>query len=339
MLPLVIALAFCALVVRVSGQSPVKAGQALFVGAFGSRYKIATTFAEWIPLILTGLSVTLAFRAGFFNIGAEGQFSMGALVGAACGVKWHLPWPLVAMGGAVAGALFALLPGWLKIRRGAPEIITTIMLNYIALQIVAFSLRLPDTVTDASGNTVMRDAGGWLIQASKQQPETDVLPEVSQVPALLSDTPLHWGLPLALLAVFAIWWLLFRTERGFAWRAAGEGPLAARIYGMKVDRNTYGAIALSGALSGLAGALEVAGVTKFLGTASFEYGYTAIAVALLANLNPLGVLPAAFIFAVLTSGGGAMERNTGVPSVAVSVIIGVVVFALAAVPRTQSNKT
>jgi simple sugar transport system permease protein len=315
------------------------AGKALVGGAFGSRYKIATTFAEWIPLILTGLSVTLAFRAGFFNIGAEGQFTMGALIGAACGARWHLPWPLVALGGAVAGALFALIPGWLKIRRGAPEIITTIMLNYIALQIVVFSLRLPDTVTDAAGNTVARDAGGWLIQASKQQPETDVLPDASQIPALLTDTPLHWGLPLALLAVFGIWWLLYHTERGFAWRAAGEGPLAARVYGMKVERNAYSAIALSGALSGLAGALEVAGVTKFMGTSSFGYGYTAIAVALLANLNPIGILPAAFVFAMLTSGGGAMERNAGVPAVAVSVIIGVVVFALAAVPRLQTRKT
>ncbi len=305
------------LVVMLAGRSPLEAGAALVQGAAGNPSRLAESLSKTIPLVMTGLSVALAFRAGFFNIGAEGQMLMGALAGAALGAKAQWPAGLVLLGGALAGAAWALLAGVLKVRRGAPEIITTIMLNYIALQLVAFAVQGP------------------LQEAARTQPQTDVLPPQSQLPALLPDTNLHAGLLIVLACAGVCWWLLFRTERGFLWRAAGANPLAARGAGIDAGRQTLQAVALCGALSGLGGAMEVAGATKQLGMGGFGYGYTAIAVALLGALNPLGVLPAALLFGMLDAGGKAMERTAGVPSVAVSVVIGILIFALAVAPRLR----
>jgi len=230
------------------------------------------------------------------------------------GTKLSAPVPLVLLGGALAGAAWALLAGLLKTRRGAPEIITTIMLNYIALQLVSFAVQGP------------------LQENARTQPQTDVLPIRAQLPTLLTE-PLHVGLFIALAAAGACWWLLFRTERGFLLRASGANPIAARAAGIKTESNIQFAVALSGALAGLGGAMEVAGATKQLGQGGFGYGYTAIAVALLADLNPLGVLPAALLFGVLSAGGGAMERTANVPAITVSVVIGVVILTVAALRR------
>lgn len=316
-LPLLLALIVCALLIRLAGSDPIAAGVALWDGATGSRLRLAETGAKTIPLILTGLSVALAFKAGFFNVGAEGQFLMGAIAATTLGAKFSFPWPIVLLGGAIAGAGWALIAGWMKYKRGASEIITTIMLNYIALQLVTFAVQGP------------------LKERSGSQPQSDVLAPASQLPALVAGSNLHLGLFIALLAPPLAWVFLFRTTRGFEWRASGAGEKAARIAGIAVTRNQLAAVALSGALSGLGGAMEIAGATKQLNIGGFGYGYTAIAVALLANLNPLGIVPAALGFGLLSAGGGAMERNAGVPAVAVSMVIGVVIFALAAVSRRR----
>ncbi len=316
--PVLAALGIGAVVVLLAGQSPVVAARALIWGAFGSSTRLAETGAKTIPLIMTGLAVALSFRAGFFNVGTEGQFLMGALAATALGTKWGLGVPLVLMGGAGAGAVWAFIAGWLKEKRGAPEIIATIMLNYIALQIVTFALQGP------------------LQERAHREPQSDVLPLQSQIPALLAGTNLHFGLYGALAAAVGCWWLLFRTERGFLWRAAGENPLAARVAGIAESRVRLGAVALAGALAGLGGGMEICGATKQLFTGGFGYGFTAIAVALLGGLNPLGVLPAALVFGMLNAGGGAMERDAGVPAVAVSVVTGVVIFLLAAAPRLRA---
>jgi simple sugar transport system permease protein len=329
LLPLLLstlAIALCAGVLLLAGINPLLAGKALVLGATGSRLRIAESLAKTVPLLLTGLGVTLAFRAGFWNIGAEGQFLIGAL--AAAGLATKAQWPLVPVliGGAVGGALWALLAGVLKTRRGAPEIITTIMLNYIALQLLAFSLKMPD------------EAGaphGWLLEKAQSQPQSDVIPDAAQVPALLPSTTLHYGLLLALMLSFVCWWLLFKTERGFLLRAAGAGPVAARAAGIKVEREVLFATAISGALCGLGGALELCGATKQLGVAPFNYGYTAIAVALLAGLHPLGVVPSALLFGMLSAGGGAMERTANVPAVAVSMATGLLVCLFAVLPRLK----
>lgn len=329
-LALGLGLLLCALFVRLAGKDPLAVGKALLEGSTGlqiqlnpwhltfSKSRFTESLAKTIPLVMTGLSVAVAFRAGFFNIGAEGQFLMGALAAAAVGTRSSLPMPFVLLAGAVAGAMWSLIAGVLKTWRGAPEIITTIMLNYIALSLVDFAVH-----------------GPLKERVPSPQPQSDVLPSAAQLPALFPNTTLHAGLFLAIIAVLGCWWLLFHTERGFLLRAVGSGPVAARTYGIKVTGNILFTVGLSGALAGLGGAMEIAGATHQLGLAGFGYGYTAIAVALLANLSPLGVMPAALLFGMLSAGGGAMERNTQVPAVTVSIITGIVICLAAALPRLR----
>jgi simple sugar transport system permease protein len=319
LLALLGALLLCALFVRLAGQDPVVAGKALLEGALGTSSRRAESLSKTIPLIMTGLAVVVAFRAGFWNIGAEGQLMMGALVAAGLGTRTHLPYPVVVLGGGLAGLIWALIAGWLKVQRRAPEIITTIMLNYIAIQLAVFAVQGP------------------LQERAKAQPQTDVLYDGAQLPVLIADTNLHAGLFVALAAAFLCWWLFYRTERGFLIRAAGENPVAARVAGISIEKNTYFAVALSGFLAGLGGAMEIAGATKQLGLNAFGYGYTAIVVALLASLNPLGVIPAALLFGMLSAGGGAMERSANVPAVTVSILTGLLIFLVAALPRLRGR--
>ena len=289
------------------------------LGAVGSKVRIAESLAKTIPLIMTGLGVAIAFRGGFFNIGAEGQFLLGALAAAGLATKANWPVAGVLAGGAIAGAAWALVAGVLKTRRNAPEIITTIMLNYIALRLVEFAVRGP------------------LQEAARSQPQTDILPEHATLSALIPNTTLHSGLFLALICAALCWWFLFKTERGFLMRASGENPMASRAAGIKVEKEVLFSVALSGALCGLGGAMEIAGATKQLAASEFGYGYTAIAVALLAGLHPLGIIPAALLFGMLSSGGGAMERSADVPAVAVSMVTGVLVCLLAILPRGKKR--
>jgi simple sugar transport system permease protein len=245
-------------------------------------------------------------------------------------LKAQWPVPLALLGGALAGALWALIAGVLKTRRGAPEIITTIMLNYIALQVVAFSLQMPDSEGSAHG---------WLLENAQTQPQSDVLPPQAQLPALLPDTNLHVGLFVALACALACWWLLFRTGTRLSTARCRCQCIRVTRCGHSGAKRTLRAVALCGALSGLGGAMEVAGATKQLSMGSFGYGYTAIAVALLANLNPLGVIPTALLFGMLDAGGKSMERTADVPAVTVFVIIGVVIFVVAAIPRLKLRRS
>lgn len=282
--------------------------------------RLSETLSKSIPLALAGLGVALAFRAGFWNIGAEGQMLMGALAGVAVGTRGG-PFAnvfFVLLAGTAAGAAWAAIAGWLRFRRGAPEIISTILLNYLALQIVAFALLGP------------------LQERARSQPQSDVLPPAAQLPALIPDTTFHAGAILVLLAAAWLWYLLFRSERGFLMRAVGAGEDAARLHGIPVVRLRLAAVALSGALCGLAGACDLAGATKQLGQSSAGIGYTSIAVALLADSHPFGVLPAAVLFGALSAGGGAMERTANVPAVTVSIVTGVVIFAVAVSSRRRS---
>lgn len=337
LLAIAAAFAICALFLLATGQNPITAGAALWDGALGSRVRLAESFAKTVPLLLTGLSVAVAFRAGFFNIGADGQFLIGALLATGIATKSGLPpkvlLPAAIVGGIIGGTLWAMIAGWLKFRRGAPEIITTIMLNYVAVALVAFSLQLP---AQPGG------VHGWLLESAQSQPQSDVLPQAAQLPALLAGTTLHAGAIIALLCALVGWWFFTRTEKGFLMRAAGSGERAARTAGIATSAQAYFAVGLCGALSGLAGALEICGATKQLSTGTPGYGYTAIAVALLANLHPIAMIPAAMLFGFLDAGGGAMERMAGVPAVMVSVITGVLICAVALLPRfkqlAMSNK-
>ena len=313
---------------EVGGYDASLALAALWSGSLGSSYALTSaTLVRAIPLILTGLAVALAFRTGVFNIGAEGQLLAGAAVSAVIGVKLSallgvLALPVELAAGAMAGAFWAGIAAWLRSRFRVLEVITTIMLNFVALHAVGYLVRGP------------------LQEPLRIYPQSDMLPELAQMPRLIPGTRLHWGLVAAATAAVLIWWVLRYTAVGFRLRATGANPHAARSAGLiDVSRVTAGAFLVSGALAGLAGAVELTGVTFALyENISPGYGYTAIAVALLARLDPLAVVGTGFFFGALEAGASAMQRDAGVPAAFVSVIEAGIVLAVIAVDRLQAER-
>lgn len=271
------------------------------------------------PLLILGLAVALAFRAGIWNIGAEGQFCAGAVVAAWIGTRWGIGSPLVALlvipGAAIiAGALWAAVPALLRSRFGVLEVITTIMLNFIAEHLVSFLVHGP-----------MQEAGHTY-------PQSDPIAAATRLGSLVGGARLTWALPLGVLLATLLWLLLTRTYPGFALRAAGANPRAAAVSGrIAVGRVTTSAFLISGGIAALAGAAEVCGVTFALyEKISPGYGYTAIAVALLARLHPLAVIGSALVFGVLEAGASALQRSAGIPSVTVYAVEGLVILAIVA---------
>jgi simple sugar transport system permease protein len=318
------ALVVAGAVIAALGFPPLEALRALVSGSLGSSAAWTATLLKTGPLLLTGLSVALAFRCGVWNIGAEGQLLAGALAATAIATRVApdapavLLLPLVALGGAAAAAALGALAGLLRATRGVSEVISTILLNFIAIQAVAWAVQGP------------------LQEASGGYPQSDALPAAARLPAL---GRLHAGVWIAFAAALAVAWLLFRTPLGFRLRAVGLSPLAARFAGISPERHGIAVFAIAGALAGAAGAFEVAGVTgRLYQGLSPGYGYTAIAVALLARLHPLAVVPSALFFGALEAGAGAMQREAGIPSVATQVVQGVVIlFSVGfALPRKAS---
>ncbi len=299
-------------VIALLGYPPVEALRALLGGALGSGAALTATLLKFAPLLLTGLAVSLCFRCGVWNIGAEGQLYAGALLATILATKlmpsapgW-IAVPALVAASALGGALWASIAAALRAGRGVSEVISTILLNFIALQLVSLAVHGP------------------LQEVSGAYPQSDALTAAFRLPAI---GRLHMGIPLAVLLAGASSWLLFRTAIGFRMRAVGLSPTAARFAGIEPDRQLMSTLALAGAMAGIAGGVEVAGVTgRLFESLSPGYGYTAIAVALLARLHPLAVIPAAFLFAVLEAGGAAMQRGAGVPSVATDVLKGVVIL-------------
>jgi ABC-type uncharacterized transport system permease subunit len=315
------------LLLEVSGYDSVFALKALWNGSLGSTYALTSaTLVRATPLILTGLAVALAFRAGVFNIGAEGQLLAGAAISAVVGVKLSialgvLTLPAELAAGAMAGALWAGIAAWLRSRFRVLEVISTIMLNFVALHAVGYLVRGP------------------LQEPLHIYPQSDVLPSVAQMPKLIPGTRLHWGLIAAVAAAVLLWWVLRYTAVGFRLRAAGANPYAARSAGLiNVGRVTLTAFLVSGGLAGLAGAVELTGVTFALyENISPGYGYTAIAVALLARLNPLAVIATGVFFGALEAGASGMQRDAGVPAAFVSVIEAGIILAVIAFDRLRGD--
>jgi len=320
-LALLIALAISALVIALAGANPLLALRALADGAFGSADGWSEVGVRTCPLLLTGLAVAIAFRAGIWNIGAEGQLLVGAAAVAWLGTRsgalpaW-LAIPLVLAAAALGGALWAAIAGLLKTARHVDEVISTIMLNFIALGLVGYLVHGP------------------LMEAAGNYPQTDAVAAAVRLPRLVTGYRVHAGLLVAVAAAAFAYLLLFRTVPGYAMRAAGLNPVAARLAGLRITRALLGALAISGALAGLAGGIEVSAVTfRLYDQFSPGYGFTAIAVALLGRLHPAGVIVAAVFFAALDTGSTAMQRNAGVSSVLVSVIQATVIFSLLAVEQ------
>lgn len=310
-----LALACGGVLIAAWGVNPVSAYAALFSGAFGNVNSIAETLLRSIPLICTGLAVTFAFRAGSFNIGAEGQLMFGGTAAAAVGLTMIgvLPTavliPAMMMAAILAGALWSLLPGVLKLRFGASELITTIMLNYVALHFISYLLLGP-----------LQETAGFLAQ-------TDRLDRSTTLPQLIERTRLHVGFIIILVVVGLSHFALWHTSWGYKIRVVGLNPRVAMNSGMNVRLLVLSAFLVSGALAGLAGYMEVVGVQRrMIEHLSPGYGYTGIIVALLGGTSPLGVLAAAILFAALQVGATTMETAEGVPSTIATIIQGLVVL-------------
>ncbi len=291
--------------------------KALFVGAFGGWQQIAETLVSATPLICTGLSVTVAFRTGLFNIGAQGQLIAGALAAGWVGFAVHLP-PVVHLVVAIAaglagGAVWGGIAGVLKARTGAHEVISTIMGNYVALYALTWLLTTKP-----------------LQRPGRHEPISPVVDASAQL-SRFGGTRLHLGLLVAILAAILVWWLLSRSTAGFSLRAVGANPDAARTAGIGVGRAYVLAMVIAGALAGLAGAQQVLGTDLPLtnGIAG-SLGFDGITVALLGRGNPLGTVCAALLFGALNAGGNEMQAATGTPLTLVTVLQAVIVILVAA---------
>jgi len=316
------ALVVSACIIAASGRSPVAAFAALVDGAFGSVDSLSEVGLKTCPLLLTGLAIAVAFRAGAWNIGAEGQLLVGALAAGALGPRLGaVPGGLglcgIVLVAALGGALWAGIAALLKVQRNVNEVISTIMLNFIALGLVSYLVQGP------------------LMEAGGRYPQTDALSPALWMPRL-APYRVHLGLVVALLCAGGLHVLLFRTVAGYEMRAAGLNPVAARLAGINVNRRIVLALMLSGALAGLAGGIEVSAVTRRVYERfSPGWGFTAIAVGLLGRLSPLGVVAAALFFGALDAGSNAMQRVAGVSSVLVSVIQATVILFLVALEHAR----
>lgn len=319
MLAIFTALAIGALIILSTGASVVSAYNGLFFGALGSRVALANTLVEATPYILAGLAVALGFKCGLFNIGVEGQLGMGAIAAAVAGYALtglpmiiHLP--LAILAGALGGALWGAIPGYLRAKTGAHEVITTIMLNYISIRLTDYLIKGP-----------FRDR-------SSSAPRTPFIQPSAELPFLFGPNyRLHAGFILALIMVGVIWWLLNKSTIGFEIRTVGANPNAAQYAGMSITRNFVLAMALSGGLAGLAGASQVLGLEHNLKSSfSAGYGFDSIAIALLAKSNPIGIIPAAIFWGALRNGAGLMQLQSGISISLINIIQALVIVFVAA---------
>jgi len=292
----------------------------LFEGAFGSVGAISETLTAATPLILAGLSVAIGFRAGLFNIGAEGQMLIGGMSALMVGFSFenlpvfvHLPLAIIA--GIIGGAIWGGFPGWLRAKTGAHEVITTIMLNWIAIRLVEWALKTP------------------FIQApGRSDPISKDVLESARLPRLLGATyRVHAGLVLALLVAWFAYWLLFKSTIGYEFRAVGYNPDGARYAGISVTRAYVLVMAIAGAMAGIGGANQVIGVL-YRGSPGFSamIGFDAIALALLGRSHPLGVVLAGLLFGALKAGGLKMQATSSVGVDLVTIVQALVIVFIAA---------
>ena len=315
-LSLVFALVFGAFLLLLSGVDPFAAYAAMAQGALGDVHAVAETLVKAIPLMLTGLGVAIAFRMLFWNIGAEGQLAMGGLAATWVALyasdplpNWSVV-PVAVVLGMLAGAVWAAIPAILRAYLNVNETITTLMMNYIAILLVSHMYHGP-----------WRDPEGYGF------PGTARFPEVAWLPRIYDRA--HAGLFLAVIAAAILWFVLQRTKWGFELRIAGENPQAARYIGISIPRLIIKAMLVSGALCGLAGVCEVTGVMRRLQQGlTVGYGYTAIIVAWMSQLNPWGVLLVAFLLAALLVGGDQIQMAMGLPAAMGLVLQGALLFPM-----------
>lgn len=317
---ILLGLLFGAFVMLLGGYNPVVAYGSLVGKVFGNPYDTGETIREITPLILTGLSVAFAFRTGLFNIGAEGQYLIGMTGATLIGVKLDLPWfihaPLAVIVGAVLGGLWGAIAGYLKAKRGVNEVITTIMLNWIALY-------LSNYVVNA-----------FLLQPGQQRSymiHDSASISIGWLSSLMGNSRMHAGIFLALISAAIFYVILWKTRQGYELRAVGHNPHAAGYAGMDVNKSVVKAMFVGGVFAGLAGVVEVLGVFHYqtIMAGSPGIGFDGMSVALLGGNNPLGVVLAAVLFGGLTYGSAGMSFGADVPPEIVRVVIGSVIFFVA----------
>lgn len=322
---IVVALVVAGVVIVLIGKNPIEAYWALLRGMFGSPDRIASSLGRSTPFIGAALAVAFAFKAGLFNIGAEGQVLVGATTAAWVGTfSWlaGLPGPLlipiILLAGVVGGGLWGGIPGFLKARTGAHEVIVTIMLNNLAVLLVRWMVNSRDPV-------LLRDM-------SASVPHTAPLPPAGRLPVLdASEPPLHLGFFIMLGLCVLVWFILKRTTFGFEVRTVGANPNAAKYAGMKVGRTIILVMAIAGALAGLAGAGEIAGTRGYLSPGVFAaIGFDAIAIALLARANPYAIIATSILWGSMLSGAGLMQQEAGISIDAVRIIQALVLLFVAA---------
>lgn len=321
MLPQVIAilLAFLvgAIVLAVTGYSPLDAYAAMLSGAFGDTFGIGQTLTQATPIIFTALAFLFAYKCGLFNIGAEGQFLIGAFAAALVGISFNgLPVfvhvPLALLAGVAAGAFWGFMPAVLKARLGAHEVITTMMLSYVALYITGYMVNYPFK------------APGWVA-------ETVLISPSAELPSILPPTQLSASIFVAVLLAGLTDYTLRKTIIGYEIRAIGLNPTAAESGGISIKKGIILALTISGAMAGLGGAGEVLGVhRRFIEGFSPGYGWDGLAVALVGGLNPAGILLASVLFGALRSGGMTMTRTTHVPLDIATILQALVILFVAA---------
>jgi simple sugar transport system permease protein len=300
--------------------------RALFVGAFGSVNAVSETLFAATPLILAGLAVAIGFQAGLFNIGAEGQIVMGGLGALFIGFTFDLPAivliPMCLVGAIIGGAFWGGIPGLLKAKTGAHEVITTIMLNFIALFFAEWVLKT--SVFQATG---------------RSDPISKPINEGAELPRILGlDHRVTIGFLIAILAAAFVHWLMYSSTIGYQYRTVGANPDAARYAGMNVIWLTVAVMATSGALAGLAGANQIMSLPPFQGTTTFSagIGFDAIAIALLGRSRPIGVVWAGLLFGALTAGGREMQGVERIPIDLVQVIQALIIVFIAAPALVKS---
>ncbi|WP_418751118.1 ABC transporter permease [Frisingicoccus sp.] len=313
-----------------SNADPMEAYANFFRGVFGNLNGFCEVFVKATPLIFTGLGCAVAFRTGFFNIGAEGQFYMGALTSAMValglqGIPGIVRIILALIIGFLAGGIWALIAAIFKAKFGISEIIVTIMLNYIAINLIGLAVR-----------TFLMDPAGSVPQSAK-------IDESALLMQILPPTRLHVGFIIALLAVVIVWYLLEKTTLGYEIKVVGFNKRAAACNGISVMKNIVISAFLSGGLAGLAGVVEVLAIQKkLLEGISSNCGYTAVLIALMAGNHPVGVVVASIAMAAMQVGANTMQRQLGVPSAIVDILVGLVVLLILAkglINRKKARKT
>ena len=315
-----LALFVSAFILLALGKNPIEAYAALLDGAFGSQRALFRTITRATPLLLVAIGICIAFRGGMINIGAEGQLFVGAVMATAFSLALggKLPGWLLAvltlLAGTLGGLVWGAIPGMLKARFDVNEILSTVMMNEIAIQLLIFLLSGP-----------MIDPRE--MEMGTRVPQSSQLPQGAWLGRLAPPSQIHVGIFIALGMAVLVYVLLWRTTLGYRIRAVGENPDAARYAGMNVSRYLALSLTLSGALAGLAGAVEVLGVNhRMVEGFAVGYGFSGIVVALFGRLHPIGAIPASFLFGALLVGGDAMQRNMQIPSATIIAMQGLIVI-------------